>query len=110
MVGEIGQRHHAGVVHEHVDGAESVQGVPCRRFDLSHVRHVGNMNRAVEAGGPNALENLVQALSVDVHADDLRATGSALFGNQLAEAATRTGDDDDLVLQVLRLTYPSYPE
>jgi len=52
VVGEIGQRHHAGVVHEHVDRAESVESVLRRRFDLRHICHIRNMSRAFEAGRP----------------------------------------------------------
>jgi len=50
VVGEIGQRHHAGVVHEHVDRTVSVDSLLRRRFDLRHIRHIRNMSRAFEAG------------------------------------------------------------
>ncbi len=102
VVGEERQRHHTCVVHNHVDGAVSVDGVSGRGLDLDHVGDVCDMRGGLETRGPDTLENLVQAFGVDVHTDDPRATGGALFRNQLAEAAGCAGHDDDLVLQVLR--------
>ena len=67
--------------------------------------------RSCMAAGFNAfLAKPVDYRALATTLDRVCATGGALFGDQLAEAATRTGDDDDLVLQVLRHTYPSYPE
>ena len=105
MIGEKRQRHHAGVVHDHVDATVGVDGVLARRLDLSYVGDVRNVGGAFEAGGADAFEYLVQGVRADVDADDLRATGGTFFRDQLAEAAGCAGHDNDLVLQVLRHTF-----
>ena len=105
MIGEKRQRHHAGVVHDHVDASVGVDGVLARRLNLGHIGDVRNVGGAFEAGGPDAFEYLVQGVDADVHAEDLRPTGGTLLRNQLAEAAGRARHDNDLVLQVLRHTF-----
>jgi len=97
------QRHHAGVVHHHVDASETRDR---RRDQRPHVvdrGHVGpDRDRLATRGGDRG-GRLPHRLFVDVGADELRAACTGLRGQQTAEARARagSGDDDDLVPDVI---------
>ena len=106
-----GERHHAGVVDEDVDGAE------LRFGEVRKGRHV------VEAGDVEGADTDLAAAALDVLRDALEPIGSARPQHHagavrrkdprgpLADAARRPGDEHDLVVQgwheVLRLLFPA---
>ena len=103
MVGEVGQRHHSGVVDQDVDGAELVDRRLSRGLELRQVGHIDDLRDALTAGGPDSVGHLPDALGVDVDGDHLGPAGGALLGDESAEAAGGPADDDDLAGQMRHL-------
>ena len=106
VVGEERQRHHAGIVHQNVDGPEGRDRTCGRGLELRHIGDIGHLGDALAACGGDAGDGLVEIVGVDVDADHRGAAGRALLRDEPAESATGAGDDDDFVGQVLRHGVP----
>ena len=73
---------------------------------LLDVGDVGDVRGARQAGLADPVEDRRKVLGTDVYADHAGSGGGTLLGDQFAESTAGTGDDDDLVLQVLRHSRP----
>ena len=89
----------AGVADQHVDAAQFGHGLGDPGLDRGLVGHVhGDRDRPV-AGRLELVGGRLGALQVEVGDADLGALAGVLEGDLLADAAGRTGDDGDFVLE-----------
>ena len=102
VIGEERERHRPRAVDQNVDGAE---GCDRERAQLVGVGPIGDVGAPV-GGLPTRRLDLgadgFQPGFVDVGCDDPSAPGGRHLRDEPAESAGRAGDDDDLVLQVIR--------
>jgi hypothetical protein len=95
-----GQRHDAGIVEEHVDATEPVDGGIDQPLHIVGACHVGRDSQRSHSVGTEFVRQRDYALTAScAEHDDSALPGKSSRGRR-AEAAAGARDDDDLVLDI----------
>ncbi len=94
------ERHHAGIVDEHVDAAELGLGEVDERLHVGAARHVDSAEACRAALGLDVGDELFEALRTPRADHDLGAALGEQAGRGLADAAAAPGDGDDFSFDV----------
>ena len=101
VIGEEGERHDAGIVDHHIDGAMRRDRMRDKRRHGGKVGDIGQFGRRLAAGIGDQLHRFGKPFFVDVAANDIGAARRGLLADQAPEAAGRTGDDDGLAFYMI---------
>ena len=107
VIGEVGQRHHPGVVDEHVHSTEGAHRLSHGGLQRGQIGDVGHLGQCLCPGGGDPGGHFIQPLARDVDTDHPGPVRRAFLRDQAAESAGRTGDHDDLAGQVCGHDFPS---